>query len=88
MGYTPDAPVSLGRNVRRNENCVVIADDTLWRPIWERVRAFMPREVDGGAPAGLNQRWRLYKYGETDVFRTAARCAARAPTQPPAALGS
>jgi len=69
MGYTPDAPVSLGRNIRRNENCVIIADDTLWRPIWERVRQHMPPIVDGGGPAGLNQRWRLYKYGEEDIFR-------------------
>ena len=34
MGYTPDAPVSLGRHIRRNENCVWIADDSLWQPIW------------------------------------------------------
>ena len=30
MGYTEDAPVSLGRNIRQNENCVWIADDSLW----------------------------------------------------------
>ena len=29
MGYTEDAPVSLGRNIRHNENCVWIADNTL-----------------------------------------------------------
>lgn len=29
MGYTEDAPVSLGRDVRHNENCVWIADDSL-----------------------------------------------------------
>jgi len=69
MGYTPDAPVSLARNIRRNENCVIIADDTLWQPIWERVREHMPPVVEGGSPAGLNQRWRLYKYGESDIFR-------------------
>ena len=40
--YTEDAPVSLGRNVRRNENCVWLADDSLWLPIWERVAAYMP----------------------------------------------
>ena len=69
MGYTEDAPVSLGRNVRRNENCVWLADDSLWRPIWRRIAEHMPPIVDGGAPVGLNQRWRLYKYGPDDIFR-------------------
>lgn len=69
MGYTEDAPVSLGRTIRHNENCVLVADETLWRPIWARVREHMPGTVAGGAPAGLNQRWRLYKYASGDVFR-------------------
>jgi hypothetical protein len=69
MGYTTDAPVSLGRHIRRNENCVWIADDTLWKPIWTRVARHMPAEVAGGRPAGLNQRMRLYKYGVEDIFR-------------------
>ena len=29
----------------------------------------MPPLVAGGAPVGLNQRWRLYKYGKNDIFR-------------------
>ena len=71
MGYTEDAPVSLGRNVRRNENCVWLADDSLWLPIWKRIAAYMPPSSvpHGGRPVGLNQRWRLYKYGPDDIFR-------------------
>lgn len=69
MGYTEDAPVSLGRRIRRNENCVWIADDSLWRPVWSRVVSHMPPRIAGGGPAGLNQRWRLYKYGRDDTFR-------------------
>lgn len=61
MGYTEDAPVSLGRRIRRNENCVIIADDSMWRPIWQRVRPFMPASVEHSMGAcqtalGLNQR--------------------------------
>ena len=69
--YTEDAPVSLGRNVRRNENCVWLADDSLWLPIWKRIAAYMPPSSvpHGGRPVGLNQRWRLYKYGPDDIFR-------------------
>eukprot|EP00908_Phaeocystis_cordata_P010881 Transcript_21730.p2 GENE.Transcript_21730~~Transcript_21730.p2 ORF type:complete len:295 (-),score=72.70 Transcript_21730:1528-2412(-) len=69
MGYTEDAPVSLGRNIRRNENCVWLADDSLWQPIWRRAAPHMPPRVEGGRPAGLNQRWRLYRYGPDDIFR-------------------
>ena len=73
-GYTEDAPVSLGRHIRHNENCVIIADDSLWVPIWERVRAYMPAPVEHplgpcAKPVGLNQRWRLYRYGVEDVFK-------------------
>lgn len=74
MGYTEDAPVSLGRHIRKNQNCVIIADDSLWRPVWERVREHMPQSVDHphglcSQAVGLNQRWRLYKYGESDTFK-------------------
>ena len=69
MGFTTDAPVSLGRDIRQNENCVIIADDTMWLPIYRRVADQMPSPVAGGVPAGLNQRWRLYKYGPGDIFK-------------------
>jgi len=70
MGYTEDAAVSLGRDVRHNETCAWIADDaTIQGHIFERVKHLLPAEVGGGAVAGLNQRWRLYKYGEQDIFR-------------------
>ena len=39
MGYTEDAPVSLGRDIRRNSNCVWIADQsTLNDVIYLRAR--------------------------------------------------
>mmetsp|Transcript_17020 Transcript_17020/g.52352 ORF Transcript_17020/g.52352 Transcript_17020/m.52352 type:complete len:276 (-) Transcript_17020:62-889(-) len=77
MGYTEDAPVSLGRNIRRNENCVWIADDAVAASIFERCQSFIPPEIvlEGargvvriGPAVGLNRRWRLYKYGEGDTF--------------------
>lgn len=69
MGFTMDAPVSLGRNIRQNQNCVIIADDTMWLPIYRRVAQHMPSPVAGGLPVGLNQRWRLYKYATGDIFK-------------------
>uniref|UniRef100_A0A6U1K1C9 Fe2OG dioxygenase domain-containing protein n=1 Tax=Tetraselmis chuii TaxID=63592 RepID=A0A6U1K1C9_9CHLO len=38
-------------------------------PIYERCKHMLPQEVNGGAVAGLNARWRLYKYGPGDIFR-------------------
>jgi len=69
MGFTEDAPVSLGRRIRHNNSCVWIADETLWVPIWQRIAQHMPPRVAGGEPAGLNGRWRLYRYGVDDIFR-------------------
>ena len=42
--------------------------------MWERVKDHMPRPVDHyhgpcAQPVGLNQRWRLYRYGVDDIFR-------------------
>eukprot|EP00933_Yihiella_yeosuensis_P027046 TRINITY_DN20980_c1_g3_i1.p1 TRINITY_DN20980_c1_g3~~TRINITY_DN20980_c1_g3_i1.p1 ORF type:complete len:311 (-),score=50.64 TRINITY_DN20980_c1_g3_i1:3-839(-) len=67
-GWTEDAPVSLGRHIRKNENCVWIADDSLNDAIFDRCRDFLPKEVDGGEVCGLNARWRLYKYNPQDIF--------------------
>ncbi|CAD7930689.1 unnamed protein product [Amoebophrya sp. A25] len=108
MGYCPDAPVSLSRDVRQNDNCVWIADqNSLNKVVFHRCRDLLPEYVYGGEevfakkdtastvekpdeknnaekPAdtstttavprlgpvtGLNQRWRLYRYNESDIFR-------------------
>eukprot|EP00931_Biecheleriopsis_adriatica_P079240 TRINITY_DN52643_c0_g1_i1.p1 TRINITY_DN52643_c0_g1~~TRINITY_DN52643_c0_g1_i1.p1 ORF type:complete len:342 (-),score=71.31 TRINITY_DN52643_c0_g1_i1:55-1080(-) len=68
-GYTEDAPVSLGRHIRQNENCVWLADDALTNGIFERCKDLFPKEVEGGEVCGLNARWRLYKYNPSDIFR-------------------
>lgn len=73
MGYQPDAPVNLGRNVRRNENCVWIMNNNVNRAIFERVSHLLPNPIvfEGhslGGPLGLNRRWRLYKYSPGDFF--------------------
>lgn len=69
MGWTEDAPVSLGRHIRQNENCVWVADRHLNDAIFERCRPLLPPETAGGEVMGLNMRWRLYKYGPEDIFK-------------------
>ena len=47
MGYTPDAPVSLRRDIRHNDNWVWIKDaETLNDKIFERCRKYLPQYVD------------------------------------------
>ena len=65
MGYLPDA--LRHRSVRATEQCLWVADDSLWKPIWARLARFMPL-VDGLSAVGLNQRWRCYRYGRGHSF--------------------
>ena len=74
MGYLPESS-SAGRSTRSGSQCVWIADDTLWRPIWERLAPWMPTIADSPAEAGegrsavaINQRWRCYQYAQDDNF--------------------
>lgn len=80
MGYTEDAPVSLGRDIRHNNNCVWISDGpNLNDRIFDRCKALLPQEISVtgsrrgselkmGPVAGLNRRWRLYRYDGDDYF--------------------
>ena len=76
MGYTPDAPVSLGRNIRHNENCVWMMNANINQQIFNRIQHLVPQSIlfrddvpNIGPPISLNQRWRLYKYNPNDVFK-------------------
>ena len=71
LGYTEDAAVSLGRNVRHNMNLNWIVDEESEKAIWNKASGkfsannqhFMKRK-----PLGLNQRFRFYKYEQGDFF--------------------
>ena len=72
LGYLPDAPVSLPRNVRHNDNVTMVVDETTDSIIWQRVAPFFALGDDyfsGKKPIGLNARFRLYRYGEGDFFK-------------------
>jgi len=79
MGYHQDAPVNLGRDIRQNENCVWVTEDEITHTIFQRCAHLLPQRFelprrDGtgmqiGPIAGLNARWRLYKYSPGDIFR-------------------
>lgn len=72
MGYTEDAAVSLGRNVRHNMNLNWIIDDATERAVWQRISSFFVKETTQlqREVLGLNQRCRFYRYQSGDFFST------------------
>jgi hypothetical protein len=41
---------------------VWLVDDSVLQPLYDRVKHLLPQELGGGALAGINARWRLYRY--------------------------
>ncbi|NRA15509.1 MAG: 2OG-Fe(II) oxygenase [Oceanospirillaceae bacterium] len=72
LGYLPDAPVSLPRSVRHNDNVTMIVDQQTDAMIWHRVASLFSSGEDhfnGLKPLGLNARFRFYKYNKGDFFK-------------------
>lgn len=46
--------------------CVWLVDDSVLQPVFDRVAHLLPQEQGGGQLAGLNARWRLYRYTPGD----------------------
>jgi hypothetical protein len=75
MGYTEDAAVSLGRNVRHNMNLNWIVDSYTEKVLWSRIANFFELDKYGNRAKflhknalGLNQRFRFYRYKVADFF--------------------
>merc|ERR1712070_1228166 len=69
MGFTEDAPVSLGRNIRQNDSCTCLVDALTNDAVFQRCQAHLPLGTGGVEALGLNRRWRIYKYNRHDTFR-------------------
>lgn len=52
----------------RNNDRVTFDDAKLTDWLWERLRAYVPPELNGAAPAGLNERLRIYRYDSSQRF--------------------
>ena len=63
---TQQEGVCLGAKLRRNSVAVVLADEPLLGTLLERMRGALPTHSDeamgGGSLAGINARWRVYRY--------------------------
>lgn len=42
--------------------CVWLADESVLKPLYDRVAQLLPQQIEGGVYAGINARWRLYRY--------------------------
>jgi hypothetical protein len=73
MGFTPEAAYSLsGIKSPSAAGCVWAVRDSVSNALFDRVRACLPQILgpDSGAElAGLNVRWRVYRYDVGAVYR-------------------
>ncbi|KAJ3285449.1 hypothetical protein HK104_009475 [Borealophlyctis nickersoniae] len=72
MGFTPDEPVSGAAASQVSilaHNFFWLADSSLLDTIYSRVQPHLPPELGGGAVAGLNARWRVYRYVPGAIYR-------------------
>jgi len=78
MGFE-EAKISMGSmmismpEVRNNKRVIWQSDETVLKPIWERLKSFMPQEVTMGARKyrvlNMNERLRFYRYDGGEIFR-------------------
>lgn len=71
LGYLPDAPVSLPRNVRHNHNVTWVVDEQTDAIIWQRCSQLASDDeqiFNNKEAMGLNARFRFYRYEAGDYF--------------------
>lgn len=69
LGYHEDAPVSLPRHIRHNNNFNWVVDESIDGRIWDRCKDFFGlSSFSGLKPLGLNARFRFYRYDSGDFF--------------------
>lgn len=68
-----DAPITTSggpvmRKDIRNNDRVMIDDPRIAEVVWDRLKVFFPARVQFWLPAGLNERWRFYRYDPGQQF--------------------
>jgi hypothetical protein len=72
LGFLPDAPVSLARNIRHNDNVTWVVDETTDQLIWQRcghLFSDIDNLFEGRKAVAINARFRFYRYKEGDFFK-------------------
>lgn len=68
MGYIPDHPTS-SPTPTGIDTCEWLVDSSILDPIHERIMTHLNQTVHGENVAGVNARWRLFRYGEERTYR-------------------
>ncbi|QEL13658.1 2OG-Fe(II) oxygenase [Limnoglobus roseus] len=68
-----DAPITTSRGAIiakdvRNNDRVMVDDTKLAAELFERLLPFLPANIDGSIPCGLNERFRYYRYTPGQKF--------------------
>jgi len=69
IGYEPDVPLTNRIKSVLAHNVVWLADDAFLRPLYDRVKKFLPPTLGGGTVSGINGRFRCYRYQPGSVYR-------------------
>lgn len=70
LGFQEDSPVSLPHRVRHNLALTWVVSETIVGEIWNRTKEHISEVIDEKKAKGLNARFRFYKYGQGDFFKT------------------
>eukprot|EP00026_Physarum_polycephalum_P003382 Phypoly_transcript_03393.p1 GENE.Phypoly_transcript_03393~~Phypoly_transcript_03393.p1 ORF type:complete len:466 (-),score=86.12 Phypoly_transcript_03393:1075-2361(-) len=69
MGFTGDAPLASESVSVLAHNFFWLADKEFLDTLVERCRPFLPPTMAGGELAGINARWRVYRYVPGAIYR-------------------
>lgn len=68
IGYRPDVPLSSKLDDRAH-NVVILASEQQCAALYARVKHLLPQALGGETLHGINNRWRLYRYLEGNMYR-------------------
>jgi hypothetical protein len=72
IGFTPDIPIGGSAKDKTSilaHNFFWLCDDTFLGYIYNRCQELLPQIIGDGAIAGLNSRWRVYRYTPGSIYR-------------------
>jgi len=67
FGFAAESSARL--ESRPAEGCFWMVDDSILEPVMDRIRGLLPATMDGRALAGINARWRFYRYDVGTIYR-------------------
>jgi 2-oxoglutarate-Fe(II)-dependent oxygenase superfamily protein len=70
LTYEPGTVADMVLEQVRNNERVLIDDVTLASDLFHRAAPFLPAHIEGHRLVGFNERWRFYRYGPGQTFKS------------------